>query len=330
MKPIGKGKLGVTFFKTQPVARVHLEETIDDESLQVPFERDLCGVCMGSDEIFQFPVREVEETELDQKWRAAGVPDHDRDQWRTHGTLGYFMSCIKNPVACEPRSLVFWCHPDIKVGYDRRDGVNIFFLGWRDHLVIDLDDCPRCPSQTLLEARLKLLAEMADRQGLTFAIYRTDRGYHAIELSRSWDPTDPEVLTLTRMVGGDIRYAAISALQGWRLRLSPKTKSPDDFVIRACQPFHPVLGTLVAGSAPVSAETSEHMACYLDLAQTISNELRGRNLDDLLDSLWVTPSVAARFSNVIDECIKKYELIYKRKILDQPMKSCSAMMGAVL
>lgn len=342
-KPLGKGKLNITLPSiqdtddNQPSPPPPSESSEDSCSkLICPFDRDLSGfeldsmssVCLSSSH---------QPNTLETKWKQAGVPPEIITLWLTHSTLGYAITCIKNPNNCEPKSLIFCVGKNFKVGFDQRDGINIFFLAWRHHLTIDLDDEPGCESQKdLFVSRLKLLSEFANTKNLTFAIYRTDRGYHAIELSSTWDPTDPKVLSITRLVGGDVRYAAISSLQGWRLRLTPKSKTPNDFVVRPIQDdfqnyrICPRLKTLIVGNGDnISNETVELMQLYLELSRVMTDFVRDK-LEIIQTNIMLNSNIAYTIRDLILATLKPYPSLSKDIIWNQPFKSVSLMFESFL
>ena len=322
-KPLGEGKLGIPPIKVGDIER---RESEDFEIFIQPFERDLSGVCLDSDLTFSFQGSD-HKSALEAYWIKQGVPEEDIEAWRVQATLGYFLTCIKNPLSCEPKSLIFWCGQSIKVGFDRRDDVNIFFLAWRDHLVIDLDDCQHAHDDAhdhdVFQARCRILTEIANERDLTFGLYRTDRGFHAIELSRSWDASELEPLEMTRKVGGDIKYAAISCMQGWRLRLSPKSRTPTDFVVE------PPLTTI--GRAAVSPLTTQTMQAYTELASVITQRLRDfPNLPSTVESLWSSPKLMTTFSKLINRTLKQYPVLYEQKITSRPFKSSEALISNLI
>lgn len=338
--PLGRGKLGISPLKvvnpTQPPSSPPPPPEDEESShFLVPFDRDLGGKCVGTNESIFFPTSSNNApTRLEETWIQTGVPEHDIQTWLRNSTLGFFMTCIKNPLACEPKSLIFWVGKDFKIGFDQRDGVNIFFLGWRHHLTIDLDNCVECcstgTSQDLLRSRFKLLSDVAHKTNLAFGIFSTDRGYHAIELSRKSHPTDPECFELSRQVGGDTLYVAISALQGWRLRLSPKSRTPDDFVIKEFTEtgfeefgkIHPQLGTLIIGPETHIPETHiQMMECYLGLSKCITGFLRDRGIESVLSKIMSSSKMAQTISTLINSEIHKWPTMYEQKLFDQPFKS---------
>lgn len=340
-KPLGRGKLGIKPF-LERIPCINQTPPEDDASettsLIVPFNRDLGGICLETHEPVLFPT-DQSCSKLESIWREAGVPEHDIQTWLRTSSLGFLMSCIKNPLSCEPKSLIFWVGSNFKVGFDQRDGVNIFFLGSRYHLTIDLDDCFECHQQnttsTLLKSRLTLLKTLASRKKLVFAIYRTDRGYHAIELSQKWDPTDPVCFNISRHVGGDTRYVGISALQGWRLRLSPKSKSPNDFVLKEFNDSESVenveshvdarLSTLLIGDSDIIESIPEEhiqmMKCYLGLTRCISGFLKERKLESVLSEIMTSETMALKISKLVDSEISKWPKMYEQKLFDLPFKS---------
>lgn len=354
-EPLGKGKLGImmsnleddhllrnstTLPSRSPPPPPSNTEDNDDTSLKLlfPYNRDLSGFTLDSmSSVCCTPTLSCPNA-LERVWKEVGVPPHIAQLWLQHSTLGYFLTCIKNPNNCEPKSLIFWVGKNFKVGFDQRDGINIFFLAWRTHLTIDLDDVQEDEhskdehSDSIFRARLNLLSQLAKEKNLAFAIYRTDRGYHAIELTSGWDPTDPEVLSITRLVGGDIRYAAISALQGWRLRLTPKSKTPNDFVVRRvpdtfgeCSRIHDQLQTLVVGSSThIPASTIQMMNLYLDLVKDISNYV---NVDYnlIVSNIMLNSNIAYAIRDVVDKTLNLYPTLKEDVICDEPFKSLSLM-----
>ena len=327
-EPLGKGKLGIVLPSSTPDPSPHPPEEETSFKLTSPFDRDLSGFTLDTMESVCC-ASPSSPSKLEETWKQAGIPDSLSSKWLEQSTLGYFLTCIKNPSHCEPKSLIFWVSKTFKVGFDQRDGINIFFLAWRHHLTIDLDDCPGHDPEIILQSRLKLLSDLSKRKNLCFAIYRTDRGFHAIELTRKWDPTNPKVLSLVNRVGGDIRYAAISALQGFRLRLSPKSKTPNDFVVRryATGNIHPELGTLIVGNPThIPPKTLELMNLYLNLASSITSFVRSR-IDLSSPEIMFNSELAYQIRDLVQNTTNslKDDLIW-----DQPFKSVSLAFDSLL
>ncbi len=88
----------------------------------------------------------------------------------------------------------------------------MYYLKFFDMLVIDWDN-------TNLE---EVQQRCSMTKGMTWAIYRTHNGYHAILLNKKISYDSAEALALMNMMSCDPFYISFSSRNGFKLRLSPK------------------------------------------------------------------------------------------------------------